>query len=316
MQMVLDVAGHHLLRHARERRPEEDRLHRGVADVRLQAGGHLLGRAVEEVAERAAEVPLAETVRIDRAGRRLVRALDHVAAVGVDLVGEMAGDEGPVRLRVLARPPLDPAGHASSSGVVTAVGQPVAIGLDERRVDAQQALAELPGSPRPLRPLVAHPDRQPLLQRSGRDDALVPQAANLPRPTVGVRVAAGQVDAVELELRNAVARSQAELEAAAADDVDDRRLLGELGWVVERRDDDRRADARSARAGGHRGGQRQRLGQVAVVETVVLRQPDRVAPEALGLLAHLQREAVEAAEVGRPLGWVAQIEVAGQRSFQ
>ena len=222
---------------------------------------------------------------------------------------QVARNSRPIRFRILRRPPLDPASHARRCRVMAAVGQSVPIWPDERGVDAQQPLAELPGTPRSLRSLVAHPERQSLLCRCGRDDALVPQAAQLPRPIIGVRVAVGQIYAVELELRNAVARSEAEVKPPAADEVDDRGLLGQLGRVVERRDDDRCADARHLGAGRHRGGQREGLGQVAVVEAVVLGQPDGVAAKALRLLAHLQREAVEAAGLGGPLRWVTEVEV-------
>ena len=179
------------------------------------AGRHVLRRAVDEVAERAADLPLAETVGVDRPGCRMVGALDHVAAIGVDLVGEVAGDDRPVGLGVLAHPPLDAARHPRHVGVVTAVGQTVAVGLDERRVDAQQPLAELPGSVGALRTLVAHPDRQAVLQRPWRDDAVVPEAAHLTRPIVGVGVAAGEVGAVELELGDSVPGAEPELEPAA-----------------------------------------------------------------------------------------------------
>ena len=46
---------------------------------------------------------------------------------------------------------------------------------------------------------------------------------------------------------------------------------------------------RTRGAGGDRGGEGEGLGEVAVVEQVVLGQPDRVRAEAVGLLADISR---------------------------
>ena len=79
--------------------------------------------------------------------------------------------------------------------------------------------------------------------------------------------------------------------------------------MVQWGDHDRRADAGPPRAGGDGGGEGQGLGQVAVVEEVVLAQPDGVAAEGVGLLAHLQGEPVEPGRLAGPVRRVAQVEV-------
>ena len=58
-----------------------------------------------------------------------------------------------------------------------------------------------------------------------------------------------------------------------------------------------------------RGGEGERLGQVAVVEQVVLGEPDRMGAEPFGLLAQLEGVPVEAGRVLAPAGRVPQVEV-------
>ena len=177
---------------------------------------------------------------------------------------------------------------------MTALHQPLPIRLEASRVHGEQALAEATGPTRALRTLVAEPDRHPLLHGCRRHPAVGPDAAELAHPLVGHGVAPREAGAEQLVLGHAVAGAEAELEPTVAHEVDDRRLLGQLHRVVQR---------------GDRGRERERLGEVPVVEEVVLREPHGVRAETFGLLAQLQGEAVEARGVALPLGRVAEVEV-------
>ncbi len=86
---------------------------------------------------------------------------------------------------------------------------------------------------------------------------------------------------VALELDGAIPATDSDVEASFAQDVHDRELLGEPNRIVERQDRGSQADAHPPRP--RRGGRRQdgrRDGQ-AVVDEVMLRQPDAVEAELL-----------------------------------
>ena len=78
---------------------------------------------------------------------------------------------------------------------------------------------------------------------------------------------------------------------------------------MQRRDDDARPEAYPLRAGGHRGQHGQRLRQVAVIEAVVLGDPERVDAKAFGFLVHLEHEAVQPRGLYVPLRRIAHVEV-------
>jgi len=73
------------------------------------------------------------------------------------------------------------------------------------------------------------------------DAAGRPQPAQLLGAPIGLRVAAFQRHAVQFVLGHPVAGADTEVEPAVRDQVDQRRLLGDLGRVVQRGDDDRGA---------------------------------------------------------------------------
>ena len=144
---------------------------------------------------------------------------------------------------------------------------------------------------------------------SRRHPALGPQCPELADAPVGEAVALRDVGAEQLELRHPVPRAKAQVDATVAHEVDHRHLFGDLGRRVQRREQHCGADPHPPGPGRDRRREREWLRQVAVVEQVVLGDPDGVAAESLGLLAHLQHEAVETGRVGRPFLRVAQVEV-------
>ena len=83
-------------------------------------------------------------------------------------------------------------------------------------------------------------------------------------------------DAVALELDRAVAAADADVETAAAEDVDHRQLFGQPDRIVEGQDGGGQADPHALRAhGGGRGQERGRDRQ-PVLDEVMLGQPDAV----------------------------------------
>src|ERR1700712_1227798 len=79
--------------------------------------------------------------------------------------------------------------------------------------------------------------------------------------------------------------------------------------MMQGRNENRRTQPNPLGTGGRCSRERQRRSQIAVVEQVVLGEPRRRGPKALGLLAHLQREAVETRRILMPLHRVPQVEV-------
>ena len=103
-----------------------------------------------------------------------------------------------------------------------------------------------------------------------------------------------EVGTEEFELRDAVPGPEPEVDAATRHDVDQRRLLGDLDRMVERRDHDRGAEPDAPGPRCDRGEEREWLRHVTVVEEVVLGRPHRMRAETLRFLAQLERESVEA----------------------
>ena len=97
---------------------------------------------------------------------------------------------------------------------------------------------------------------------------------------------------VAAELGRTIAAADADVQTPARDDIDQRRLLGQAQRVVERQDRRRQSDADAARARrGHRR-QGRRVHREAVVDEVVLGQPDLVEAELLRPL-HLLELAID-----------------------
>jgi hypothetical protein len=110
-------------------------------------------------------------------------------------------------------------------------------------------------------------------------------------------------DAIALELDGPVASPDAHVQPPAAQDVHHRQLLGEADRVVEGQDGRGEPDADVARAHGRGGGQHRRRDRQAVLDEVVLGQPDAVEPQLLGPghLVHLVAHDVRMGESGRGL---------------
>src|SRR5206468_9458402 len=89
-------------------------------------------------------------------------------------------------------------------------------------------------------------------------------------------------DAEPAELGRLIAAAQAEFEPPAREDVDLGPLLGDPQRVLERRDDDGRADAHPSRRGGDGPGERGERGADAVRRKMVLGQPHDVEAELVG----------------------------------
>src|SRR5437867_8905200 len=207
---------------------------------------------------RPEEQPVAARPVVDRPdpGRDLVRRSDQVAvprqllgaleqlaaapfAVAVVLVEEVLGD-------VLALADVD-RGVDRDLAVGELAVEPDYLGRDVR---VRHEVAPKPrGSTRCRRSRAAEPEgRLRLLARRRRDEPARPGAPRdldqLLRPASPLV----ERDAERLELRVPVAESEPQLEPPAAQLVDDRRVLGEADRVLERRDQDRRADAHRLRA--------------------------------------------------------------------
>jgi hypothetical protein len=90
-----------------------------------------------------------------------------------------------------------------------------------------------------------------------------------------------------------------ELETAARDDIDGRNILGKADRIVERHQQHAGCDADAVGAGGDRRGGRQNRGEIAVLDEVVLRQPDIIEPVVFAPRDLIEDFAVE------PVGWLA-----------
>src|SRR5207249_6485486 len=96
---------------------------------------------------------------------------------------------------------------------------------------------------------------------------------------------------VAAELRRAIAAAEPDLQPAARDDVHERRLLGQAQRMMEGQDRRRQPDAYPPRPGGGDGGERAGVHREAVVDEVVLGEPDLVEAQLLRPL-HLLELAV------------------------
>ena len=91
-----------------------------------------------------------------------------------------------------------------------------------------------------------------------------------------------QRDAEHAKLRGEVAAGHGHLGAAAADEIEDREVLGDADRVVQGQDQRLHADAHALRARGRGGRQHERRRQVAVVVAVVLGQHQGAEAVAVG----------------------------------
>ena len=111
---------------------------------------------------------------------------------------------------------------------------------------------------------------------------------------VGVALTTGaEVVAEGGEGQRVATGTQAQLEPAAAEDVDDRGVLGDPDRVLQRQDHDGGAEtnALGALGGGREKGERR--GETgAVVQEVVLGHPAAVVAELLGSREQVEREAI------------------------
>ena len=89
-------------------------------------------------------------------------------------------------------------------------------------------------------------------------------------------------DAEGLELLDAVAQADTEDQPAAGDRVDDGGVLGDAQRVMQGKQQHPRADVDAAGAGGNGGGRREQRGAVAVIEEVMLGEPDVIVAHRLG----------------------------------
>ncbi len=304
------MLGYELLGHPAEGGPQVHGVNRRVADEGPDAACDILGRAVVEVVERALGCFASpDAVGIDRPWRRGVGSLHHVPAVGVELVAEMPAHDRPVAFRVVADPTLDAAAHPGDLGGVPGLREPFPVRLGDPAEGRQQVLTEQTGPPGALGSQVPEPDGQPVLDGTRGHPTVGPDPPQLADPPVGGAVPLRRVGAEQLELGYPVAGAEAEVEAAAADDVHHRRLLGDLDRRVQRCDHDAGPDAYPACAGRDGCREGERLREVAVIEQVVFGYPDRVRAQSFRLLAHLQGEPVQAGGVLAAVRWVAEVEV-------
>ena len=190
-----------------------------------------------------------------------------------------------------------------------ALVQPLDVRLEESAVDREQADAQPTGQARPPRTEEPAPERQRLLHWRWCDRLLREEPCDLADPRFGERVAVADVEPERGVLGHAVAGADAEVEAAVAHEVDDRRLLHDLHRMAQCGEQDRGADPHPRGPCRDRCGEGQRLREIAVLEEVVLREPDGACTEAVGLLAQLERPGVVLGPRPLPLGRVAQVEV-------
>ena len=115
------------------------------------------------------------------------------------------------------------------------------------------------------------------------------------------------VDAEALELLDLVAKADAEIEPAVGEDVDGGGVLGDADGVVQREEQDPGADPDSCGQASNCGGDGQDGGRVAVVDEVVLGDPDVVVAELLGVDDFVEDFVVELGPGLAPLGWIAEV---------
>ncbi len=128
-----------------------------------------------------------------------------------------------------------------------------------------------------------------------RHAVLAPGAAQDLEPLVHPRDALGARDAEGGELRVNVAHAGAEHHPSAREVVEHRQVLGELQRVAEREQQDVLTDRDALGDGGDRAAHRDRRGQIAVLDEMVLGEPDVVEAEPVDQRDLLERPGVELA---------------------
>jgi len=188
-------------------------------------------------------------------------------------------------------------------------GKSVRVRTPQRRIRRQQPLPEQTGAARSLRPLIAEPDRQRILYRPGPDAVLSPQLAEATHCAIRAPVSRGHGRVEQRELRHPVPRAETQLEAAVGHQVDQRTLLGDFGWMMQRGDQYRGPEPDASGSGGDRGRERQGCAEIVVFEEMVLGEPGRARAQSLRLLARLQGESIEARRTLPPLRRIAQVKI-------
>src|SRR5260370_40252003 len=116
-------------------------------------------------------------------------------------------------------------------------------------------------------------------------------------------------DTEAFDLLSTVAETNSKAEPPARYYIDERRVLSQFQWMIERRQQDVGADRD---AGGARGDSRSRghqRGQVAVVGEMVLGEPDGIEAESLGRFNLGKRLAIKIAKRQRRAGWITKIQL-------
>ena len=158
----------------------------------------------------------------------------------------------------------------------------------------QQVGADPRGAQRPRLRHRRHPERRPAGLHVARRDLHVREVVALAgiaerlagegelqhvEPFVGQRYAARHRQAEALELVRRVAHAHADLHAPAADVVEHRKILGESQRMVEGQQADVAGEAHALGPRRHRRGDGNPRRQVAVVDEVMLGEPDEVEPQ-------------------------------------
>ena len=286
----------------------------------LDGEGDLVGRAGDEA---LAQVFVG---LVQQAAERVLRA--EVGGLGVPLpvgVAEVAlvwRELLPERLGVVGDEAAAGEQDLEVGGVVALGDQLFGPGLVDGAVgDDHQVGAEAGGALRGGDAARADPEREGLLDRLGRDgdvfdlvvaaveaDGFAVECAgdDFERLIHQARAMAA-VDAEALELLDAVAEADAEVEASIAEDIDGGGVLGDADRVVQGQQQDPGADPDARGEARDRGGDGQHGGGVAVVDEVVLGDPDVVVAKRFGELDLVEQFVVELGPGLAPLGWVAEV---------
>ena len=154
----------------------------------------------------------------------------------------------------------------------------------------------------------------PVVLALQRDGFAVQRAAQDFQRFIHDSAALAAVDAEALELFDAVAEPDAEVEPPVAEDVDGGGVFGDADRVVQRQQQHPGADAHAR--GEPRGGRgdRQHRRRIAVLDEMVLGNPDVVVAEPLGQLHLAEHVVVELRPGPPPLRRVA--EVVGQAELR
>ena len=259
-----------------------------------QGGHHPLGGVAEH--GRALEA-----AGVDRVGPGLV-AVGGPVAVAVELVGDGRGELGrPGALGVVA----DPQVHADHHREAVARPAGTLQGLGQHRPGLGRLLPAVVGQGEPAVGQPGHPvqrlgggpaevqGRAARLGRAGADGQ-VGAAGTVGGHPLGQRpaqhgqlllqqpAAAGAVDPEGVELAFHPAAAQPQHQPATGDQVDHPGLLGDLPGPVQGEQQHARPQPDARGPGGDGGQERELLGEVAVLDGVVLAAPDGGQPELLG----------------------------------